>query len=253
MFDILPKVLEICREKNATLLYLARVGSHAFGTSTMDSDEDFRGVILPPIENLLGLHKLDNICIKADDDLVLKSIGEYLKLCLQGNPNIVDWIFVDIADVVYVEEAFSDHILSNRKEFLSKQLYHRFKGYIYGHLQKMQRGVTRDLGAARKLDIERHGYSCKNAMHMIRLGRTALDVLQTGKYNVWRPDAEELLHIRYGDWSKENVVDEIERLLVEMERAVDSDDCPLPKNPNRKFMENEMLEVMFKVLPMRRE
>jgi predicted nucleotidyltransferase len=46
-----------------------------------------------------------------------------------------------------------------------------------------------------------NGYDTKHAMHVVRLLRTAEEALTTGEVHVKRPDAAELLAIRNGSWS----------------------------------------------------
>jgi len=50
-----------------------------------------------------------------------------------------------------------------------------------------------------------HGYDTKNAMHLVRLIRTGEEILKTGEVLVKRPDAEELLAIRNGLMSYEDL------------------------------------------------
>lgn len=52
-----------------------------------------------------------------------------------------------------------------------------------------------------------HGYDTKHAMHVVRLLRTAEEALTTGEIKVLRPDAEELLAIRNGSWSYEELME----------------------------------------------
>jgi predicted nucleotidyltransferase len=52
--------------------------------------------------------------------------------------------------------------------------------------------------AARAELESRHGYDTKHAMHLVRLMRMGLEILQTGELRVRRPDAEELNAIRDG-------------------------------------------------------
>ena len=51
----------------------------------------------------------------------------------------------------------------------------------------------------------KHGYDCKHAMHLVRLLRMGMEVLQTKKLQVAREDAQELLEIRNGSWPFEKV------------------------------------------------
>src|SRR5690606_9857781 len=52
---------------------------------------------------------------------------------------------------------------------------------------------------------EKYGFDTKHAMHLVRLMRMCREILETGKVLVKRPDAEELLSIRNGAWSYEQL------------------------------------------------
>ncbi len=51
----------------------------------------------------------------------------------------------------------------------------------------------------------KYGYDTKHAMHLVRLMRMGMEILGTGKVNVFREDREELLDIRRGAWSYEEL------------------------------------------------
>ena len=48
-----------------------------------------------------------------------------------------------------------------------------------------------------------HGYDTKHAMHLVRLMRMAEEILTQGKVIVHRPDAQDLLRIRHGEFDYE--------------------------------------------------
>lgn len=54
---------------------------------------------------------------------------------------------------------------------------------------------------------EQFGYDTKHAMHLVRLMRMGEEALSEGKIIVKRPDAEELLAIRAGSWTYEEVIE----------------------------------------------
>ena len=54
---------------------------------------------------------------------------------------------------------------------------------------------------------EQFGYDCKHAMHLVRLLRMGAEALETGVINVKRADAAELLDIRAGKWSYNELVE----------------------------------------------
>ena len=53
----------------------------------------------------------------------------------------------------------------------------------------------------------KYGYDTKFAMHLVRLLRTADECLSTGIINVYRPDAQELLAIRNGTWTYNELIE----------------------------------------------
>ena len=68
-------------------------------------------------------------------------------------------------------------------------------------------------------DLEvRFGYDTKHGMHLVRLQRMALEILDSGNVNVFRSDREELLAIRDGAWS----FDELEVRTAEMAAKIDA-------------------------------
>lgn len=56
------------------------------------------------------------------------------------------------------------------------------------------------------------GYDTKHAMHLIRLMRMCVEIIDGKGVNVRRPDAQELLEIRHGIWSYERLIEEAEAL-----------------------------------------
>lgn len=54
---------------------------------------------------------------------------------------------------------------------------------------------------------EKFGYDTKHAYHLVRLIRMCREILMTGKVIVKRPDREELLSIRNGAWSYQELLD----------------------------------------------
>ncbi len=78
----------------------------------------------------------------------------------------------------------------------------------------------------------RFGYDGKHASHLVRLMRQAKEILETGKVVVKRPDAAELLAIRNGAWTYEQLIEWADRQDRELEEFYQSNKSPLPKKPN---------------------
>jgi predicted nucleotidyltransferase len=92
------------------------------------------------------------------------------------------------------------------------------------------------------------GYDCKHALHLVRLCRMGREVLERGEVIVKRPDAEELLAIRNGAWTYEELIswaEDQERLMDDLYRT----STAVPKEPNRKALDAlcvELLEEAFR-------
>lgn len=78
----------------------------------------------------------------------------------------------------------------------------------------------------------RFGYDGKHASHLVRLMRQAKEILETGKVVVKRPDAAELLAIRNGAWTYEQLIEWADQQDRELEEFYQSNQSPLPKKPN---------------------
>jgi predicted nucleotidyltransferase len=88
------------------------------------------------------------------------------------------------------------------------------------------------------------GYDTKHAMHLVRLMRTGLEVLETGDLNVRRPDVAELLEIRDGSYSYEALSAEADRLAERMRDAARR--SALPPDVDHERLDELLVEVVQK-------
>jgi len=328
-------------------LFLAKSGSHSYGTNTPTSDEDYKGVCFSPREYYLGfLNKFEQAQGK-DPDLTIYEIRKFFSLAADCNPSIIEVMWVESSDVVHCSRLWEKHILPNRDKFLSTKAKHTFSGYAASQLKRIRThrkwlisppkgqptrtefGLPEyspiapdQLRAAdsvikRKMDewdvdIENldpaqriewqgklaemlaslqyteenkwiaagnllgydnnfmdilarersyrganmewhqyntwkkernparaeleatHGYDCKHAMHLVRLLRMCREILETGKVIVKRPDAQELLEIRNGMWSYDELVSWAEQEDLTLNEVAKK--SILPHQPNRIFL-----------------
>ena len=89
---------------------------------------------------------------------------------------------------------------------------------------------------------EAHGYDTKHAMHLVRLLRMGAEVLRDEEVIVKRPDAEELLAIRGGDWTYEEILKYSESLDKEI-RDVLYKKTKLRKTPDIKFAAQLLMDT----------
>lgn len=102
------------------------------------------------------------------------------------------------------------------------------------------------LGDKRKQLVLEHGYDAKNAAHLIRLLRMCVEFLRTGKLEVYRTDAAELLDIKRGRWELPRIKQHAEDLFAEARAARDA--SSLRDAPDYKGAENLLIELIAKEL-----
>ncbi len=88
---------------------------------------------------------------------------------------------------------------------------------------------------------EQFGYDSKHAMHLVRLLRLGYEAVTEGVLRVKRPDAAELLTIRDGAWTYEQVLEYAEEMDAKVHAAVET--SSLPKSPDIKLAAQLVLEV----------
>lgn len=89
---------------------------------------------------------------------------------------------------------------------------------------------------------ENFGFDTKHAMHLVRLLRMGVEALRDGEIIVKRPDAAELLAIRGGAWTYEQIVQYAEDMDREV-REVWYKKTSLPKHPDLKKAAQLLMET----------
>lgn len=131
------------RLEDARLLVLARVGSHSHGTYVPPSDPqaiddvDFMGVVVPPVEYVLGIENWEGVNFQRDElDCVFYSFEKFMRLLVKSNPNVLGLLWLRDEDII-AHDATWWNILEKRMEFSSLDAYNAFIGYAYGQLKRM--------------------------------------------------------------------------------------------------------------------
>ncbi len=92
-------------------------------------------------------------------------------------------------------------------------------------------------------DLEvRFGYDTKHGMHLVRLQRMALESLDSGNVDVFRADREELLAIRDGAWT----FDELEVQTTDMAERIEAAAhvSPLPAVPDEAALHRLCVDLV---------
>lgn len=226
---------------------LLQTGSHAYGTNTPTSDEDYLAIVLPRMRHIVGLGTWEHFEPGKEDgiDLKAQSIGKYVKLALAGNPNVVETLFFEPENFLYVAPAFQT-LLDHKELFLSREVYKRFGGYARGQMQKMTSGVkdTR-MSIERREWVDKIGYDPKDASHLIRLLFQGIELAREGTLTPRLKDVqrEVVIKIKQGTWTLDEVKGYAEHLAVRGEIFFEKADCPLPEKPDTEFIEVLLMEI----------
>jgi predicted nucleotidyltransferase len=88
----------------------------------------------------------------------------------------------------------------------------------------------------------RHGYDTKHGMHLLRLMRTGLEILETGELRVRRNDAQELLAVRDGALSFEA----LQAMAGELQRSMEAAAArtQLPADIDYKWIDDLAVELI---------
>lgn len=333
------------------LIFKGLAGSHSYGTATPTSDTDYRGLFCAdPINLLTPFFPVAEATDSTEEDTKFYELWHFTKLCLDCNPNIIEMLWIDDADVIVRTPAY-DLLRQHREKLLSSKIAFTTSGYAMAQLKRIKghnkwinnpqrveppyhyefislvqwfgetKMMPRDFNLVNfnhgfrllpysevlfglyedsqcttirpdgslntaydevaveerhrplavikfnrdeyKLQKEKHaqywtwkrnrnearseleekyGYDTKHAMHLVRLLRMGLESLRDGVVIVKRPDAKELLAIRNGSMTYEEIVAYAE----DMENQVMNvwyKQTKLPKRPDIKFAAKLLMDV----------
>ncbi len=123
-------------------------GSYLYGTQTNDSDKDYVGIFIPPIDYILGLKSVKEIdaSIKSKDennkntksatDKKFYEFRHFVNLAIQNNPNILEILFTNEKSIQNIT-MLGDFFLKNKHLFPSKRGMARFLGFINSQRRKI--------------------------------------------------------------------------------------------------------------------
>lgn len=230
-------------------LLLGYVGSISHGTKIPKTDPDciddidIMGICAAPKSCYLGLGKFEQKCVQQGEwDSVVYEIRKFFKLLLQQNPNVLGLLWLRDFDYLHISGS-AQNLIKNRHLFSSKKAYASFIGYAHAQLKKMTHNACEGyMGARRKALVDKFGYGLKNASHLIRLLRQGIEFLETEKINVFRHDAAQLIEIKQGKWTLEQVKDESEKLFSAAEYAYKN--TFLPEEPNYSEAEELLMSIL---------
>ncbi len=198
-------------------IYVAVVGSRAFGLATGDSDTDTRGVYVAPTPAFWSLTKPPMHIDGPGPEQFSWEVERFCELALKANPNLLEVLH---SPLVVECTPLGEELLGLRPAFLSRLAYQTYSGYVLSQFKKLEADFRRS-GAPK----------WKHAMHLLRLLLSAQELLGTGRLVI---DAgrhrERLLAVRRGESSW----DDVERWRHELHAGIDDAlaRSPLPAVPD---------------------
>lgn len=203
--------------------YLTVMGSVSYGVSGESSDVDVYGFCIPPRDvvfphlagEIMGFGKprerfdqWQQHHVQPPDgrettyDFQVFSIVRYFQLCMECNPNMIDSLFTPRSCVMHSTQV-GEMVRENRKMFLHKGAWHKFRGYAYSQMHKIK-GKVNASNPARAETIARFGYDVKFAYHVVRLLDEVEQIMVEQDLDLER-NREQLKSIRRGEWTLEQI------------------------------------------------
>ena len=125
--------IEDLRKRNL-IIFEARMGSHAYGTSLPTSDIDLRGVFIQPLEDILKYGHIEQVADKLND-IIYYELRRFLDLIEANNPNIIEILYAP-EDVTSIKHEYFELIEKHKEKFLTKRCRHTFAGYAIDQIKK---------------------------------------------------------------------------------------------------------------------
>lgn len=154
--------IDYLRENNL-IIYEYKRGSHLYHLNVETSDEDFGGVFVCPVEDLIGLRSgyVEQVSDEKNDT-VFYELGRWLELLLKANPTVLESLFAP-DDCIIKSHPIIDEIRKNRDLFVSKQCFQTFYGYGVSQIGKA-RGLNKKIvnPVTERKDILDFCYTFKN-------------------------------------------------------------------------------------------
>lgn len=230
------------------------MGSVAYGVSGGNSDIDLYGFAIPPLDDLFPhlrgeipgfgvqhqrFEQYQEHHVKDGNleyDLSIYSITKYFQLCMENNPNMVDSLFTPLNCVRHITRV-GQMVRDQRRIFLHKGSFHKFRGYAYSQMNKMHNGRQ----GKRQEMVEEYGFDLKFAYHVIRLALECEQILETGDLNLQR-DKELLKAIRNGEWTEQQVRDWFSAKEKHLEQLYANSE--LPNRPDEAKIKQLLIDCL---------
>lgn len=251
------KWTEVVKEN---IIFHSVTGSTLHGLNLEDSDRDEFAICLEPLNAFGGFSPFEHdihrdAAIRTGDpdapsqpgdlDLKIYSLKKYLKLACAGNPEMLDFLFVDTLGPSVLRTGAVWHcILDIRDSIVSKQAAARYLGYMKSQMMRLK-GEKGQKGVNRPELVEKFGYDVDYARHIVKLGANGVELLSTGKISI--PMQEDMrqfiLAMRRGGIPLDDAFKVMQVLESELLKLRDT--SPLRDEPDYQKVEEVMLDLYW--------
>ena len=226
------------------------IGSTVHGLHVKGTDDlDLIGICIESAEEAIGLGKPfeqhtwrtqpeGHPSGPGDVDLSTYSLKKFLRLASNGNPTVLNVLFVG-PESRHVDSELGDELRALTPQIVSREAAPRYRGYLQAQRERLLgiRGQKHTGRARRQQYMVDPGsgdrYDAKFAMHMVRLGCQGVELLTTGRISLpmQEPIRSRVLDIRLGKVPLDTCIEWTEHLDAELEDLAKTAD--LPDHPDR--------------------
>lgn len=115
------------------LIFKAIVGSQSYGTSTPESDIDYKGIFMSHPDKLIGFGYEEQINVTKDETYY--EVRRFLELLQSANPTVLELLYSP-KDCIIEKKPVFDLIIRNRDKFLTQKCLLSFGGYTIAQIKK---------------------------------------------------------------------------------------------------------------------
>jgi predicted nucleotidyltransferase len=223
-------------------------------------DRDETGVCIEPMDAAVGFSEFEQYIYRTatertgkndapsqpgDLDLTIYGLRKFLRLAMQGNPQLIQMLFVP-PELSVSRTSLGSDLQRLAPLIISRQAGKRYLGYLEAQRQRLlgERGQKK---VNRPELEERHGFDTKYAMHILRLGFQGVELMSTGKLTLPMPEKDRafVYATRLGEVPIQDALTkagELERQIKDMLH-----DAPIPEEPAREEIEAWMIDRYFEM------
>jgi len=152
---------------------------------------------------------------------------------------ITQWSWEEIDDKVWFAASRAVGLDTNFIELLDRERRYTGAQREWANYQRWKK----ERNPARAALEAKHGYDTKHAMHLVRLARMCREILTEGIVRVRRPDAEDLLTIRDGAWTYDQLVEFSDKQDAELDALLKT--CSLPWGVDERQISKTCMEIIL--------